>query len=114
MIKYNTTIYSLNDRYRGVVGGRMVVFMNASDMVERQIEEHTLVELESRADPTTRRILPGFTVHAYDIPRGSIAAYYPETNDLMPVSHFDPQSKTPSVKSIPVIVRPMMAPSMIA
>jgi molybdopterin-dependent oxidoreductase alpha subunit len=112
--QYNTTIYSLNDRYRGVTGGRMVVFMNASDMVERQIQEHTLVELESRADPTTRRILPGFKVHAYDIPRGSIASYYPETNDLMPVSHFDPQSKTPSVKSIPVIVRPMMAPSMIA
>ncbi|HUN42548.1 MAG TPA: FdhF/YdeP family oxidoreductase [Acetobacteraceae bacterium] len=112
--QYNTTIYSLDDRYRGVFGGRMVVFMNASDMAERQIAEHSLVELESLADTTTRRILPGFKVHTYNIPRGSIASYYPETNDLMPVSHFDPQSKTPSAKSIPVIVRPMTEQSVAA
>ena len=110
--QYNTTIYSLDDRYRGVFGGRMVVFMNEGDMAERQIAENTLVELESLADPTTRRILPGFKVHAYNISRGSIASYYPETNDLMPISHFDPQSKTPSAKSIPVVVRPMAQQAM--
>jgi len=110
--QYNTTIYSLDDRYRGVFGGRMVVFMNEGDMAERQIGENTLVELESLADPTTRRILPGFKVHAYNISRGSIASYYPETNDLMPISHFDPQSKTPSAKSIPVVVRPMTQQAM--
>jgi formate dehydrogenase major subunit len=112
--QYNTTIYSLNDRYRGVFGGRMVVFMNAADMAERQIADSTLVELESLADPTTRRILPGFKVHTYNIPRGSIASYYPETNELMPVTHYDPQSKTPSAKSIPVIVRPMTVQPMAA
>ncbi len=106
--QYNTTIYSPDDRYRGVFGGRMVVFMNAADMAERQIDERGLVELESLAD-ATRRTVSGFIVHAYNIPRGSMASYYPETNDLMPVSHFDPQSKTPSAKSIPVIVRPMAA-----
>jgi hypothetical protein len=46
-------------------------------------------------------------VKAYSIPRGSIAAYYPETNGLMPLSYHDQKSKTPSVKSIPVLVRPM-------
>ena len=111
--QYNTTIYSLDDRYRGVFGGRMVVFMNAADMAERNIEEQSLVELESLADETHRTV-SGFIVHAYNIPRGSIASYYPETNDLMPVSHVDPLSKTPSAKSIPVVVRPMPARPMAA
>ena len=47
----------------------------------------------------------GFKVRPYDIPRGSIAAYYPETNPLLPLSHRDPKSKTPAAKSIPVLVR---------
>ncbi len=105
--QYNTTIYSLDDRYRGVFGGRMVAFMNGDDMAERQIMENTLVELELLADPARRRTVGGFKVRAYEIPRGSIASYYPETNELMPVSHCDPLSKTPSAKSIPVLVRPM-------
>ena len=109
--QYNTTIYSLNDRYRGVFGGRMVVFMNVADMADRQIAEQDLVELESLAD-RNHRTVSGFLAHAYNIPRGSIAAYYPETNELMPVSHIDPKSKTPSAKSIPVIVRPMQVQPM--
>jgi formate dehydrogenase major subunit len=108
--QYNTTIYSLDDRYRGVFGGRMVVFMNEGDMIDRKIKENSLVELESLADPVKRRTVGGFKVHAYQIPRGSIASYYPETNELMPVSHYDPLCKTPSAKSIPVIVRPMAEP----
>lgn len=67
----------------------MVVFMDASDIAERRIAEHSVVELESLADPATRRILLGFKVQAYDIPRGSIASYCPKTNGLMPISHFD-------------------------
>jgi molybdopterin-dependent oxidoreductase alpha subunit len=106
--QYNTTIYSLNDRYRGVFGGRMVVFMNAEDMAELQIEADALVELESLADNDTRRIVGGFKARPYNIPRGSIASYYPETNDLMPLSHHDAKSKTPSAKSIPVAVRPVV------
>lgn len=103
--QYNTTIYSLDDRYRGVFGGRMVVFMNQDDMADRRIEENSLVELESLADPAKCRTVSGFKVRAYGIPRGSIATYYPEANELMPISHNDPLSKTPSAKSIPVIVR---------
>lgn len=104
--QYNTTIYSLNDRYRGVFGGRMVVFMNRDDMTERRIAPDTLVEIESIAHDGERRRATGFKAHAYDIPRGSIAAYYPETNPLLPLSHHDLKSKTPAAKSIPVLVRP--------
>ena len=107
--QYNTTIYTLNDRYRGVFGGRMVVFMNEDDMTARQIEEDSIVELVSLADPKKQRAVSGFKVRPYKIPRGCIASYYPETNDLMPVEHFDPLSKTPSAKSIPVLVRSVAA-----
>jgi molybdopterin-dependent oxidoreductase alpha subunit len=103
--QYNTTIYTLNDRYRGVFEGRRVLFMNADDMAERHIDAQALVEIESLADTDRRRSVSGFKVKPYSIPRGSVAAYYPETNDLLPLSHHDPRSKTPSAKSIPVLVR---------
>jgi formate dehydrogenase major subunit len=103
--QYNTTIYTLDDRYRGVFGGRMVVFMNEQDMADRGIDADALVELESIAEPTVRRVARGFKVRPYSIPRGSIATYYPETNVLMPLSYHDPRCKTPSAKSIPVLVR---------
>jgi molybdopterin-dependent oxidoreductase alpha subunit len=106
--QYNTTIYGLDDRYRGVFGGRMVVFMNTDDMAERHIEPDSLVDLESVTDAgDVRRTAAGFKVKPYNIPRGSIAAYYPETNGLLPLSHHDKRSKTPSAKSIPVLVRQM-------
>jgi len=105
--QYNTTIYSQNDRYRGVFGGRLVVFMNQDDMAERNIAADTLVEIESVADTDRRRLVRGFKVRPYNIPRGSVATYYPETNDLLPLSHHDARSKTPSAKSIPVLIRPV-------
>jgi len=104
--QYNTTIYSLNDRYRGVFDGRMVVFMNADDMAERGIAPDTQVEIESLASDERKRLVGGFKARPYNIPRGSIAAYYPETNPLLPLSHRDLKSKTPAAKSIPVLVRP--------
>jgi molybdopterin-dependent oxidoreductase alpha subunit len=103
--QYNTTIYGLDDRYRGVFGGRMVVFMNPDDMAERRIAPDMLVEIESLADDGQKRRVGGFKARPYSIPRGSIAAYYPETNPLLPLSHRDPKSKTPAAKSIPVLVR---------
>jgi formate dehydrogenase major subunit len=106
--QYNTTIYSLDDRYRGVFGGRIVVFMHKDDMANREIKADSFVELESVTDHgDVRRTVAGFKVKPYNIPRGSIAAYYPETNNLMPLSYYDQRSKTPSAKSIPVLVRPM-------
>lgn len=58
------------------------------------------------ADTTVRRVAGGFRARPYGIPRGSIAAYYPETNVLLPLNRHDPRCKTPSAKSIPVLVRP--------
>ncbi len=103
--QYNTTIYSLNDRYRGVFGGRRVIFMNTADMHQRDIAAGALVEIESVAEDRRKRILRNFTAHPYDIPTGSVAAYYPETNPLLPLASHDPKSKTPAAKSIPVFVR---------
>jgi molybdopterin-dependent oxidoreductase alpha subunit len=103
--QYNTTIYSLNDRYRGVFGGRRVVFMNESDMTQRGIAAAERVEIEALSEDGRRRVLRDFTAHPYDIPSGSIAAYYPETNPLLPLAYHDPKSKTPAAKSIPVFVR---------
>ncbi|MEA3135645.1 MAG: hypothetical protein QOG17_3491, partial [Gammaproteobacteria bacterium] len=104
--QYNTTIYGLDDRYRGVFGGRMVVFMNEIDMKERGIMPDALVEIESLADDRLRRVVRGFKARPYSIPRGSIGAYYPETNPLLALAHHDLKSKTPAAKSIPVLVRP--------
>jgi molybdopterin-dependent oxidoreductase alpha subunit len=103
--QYNTTIYGLDDRYRGVFGGRMVVFMNEIDMKERGIAPDDLVEIESLADDRQKRVVRGFKARPYSIPRGSAAAYYPETNPLLPLAHHDVKSKTPAAKSIPVLVR---------
>jgi anaerobic selenocysteine-containing dehydrogenase len=103
--QYNTTIYSLDDRYRGVFGGRMVVFMNEADMRNRGITEGDMVEIESLAEDGKRRVVGGFWVKPYSIPIGSIGAYYPETNPLLPLAYHDLKSGTPAAKSIPVLVR---------
>jgi anaerobic selenocysteine-containing dehydrogenase len=77
-------------------------------MADRGIEPDALVELESvTGRGNVRRKASGFKVRPYNIPRGSIASYYPETNGLLPLSHHDKKSKTPSAKSIPVVVRPI-------
>jgi len=68
------------------------------------IQTNALVELKCLMDPVVRRSVGGFKAHPYNIPKGSIAAYYPETNGLIPLSHYDPRCKTPASKSIPVSV----------
>jgi formate dehydrogenase major subunit len=103
--QYNTTIYGLDDRYRGVFGGRMVVFMNEADMHARGIGEGDIVEIESLAEDGRQRIVGGFWAKPHSIPIGSIGAYYPETNPLLPLAYHDVKSGTPAAKSIPVLVR---------
>ena len=103
--QYNTTIYGLDDRYRGVFGGRMVVFMNEADMQARGFNEGDMVEIESLAEDGKRRIVGGFWAKPHSIPVGSIGAYYPETNPLLPLAYHDLKSGTPAAKSIPVLVR---------
>lgn len=104
--QFNTTIYSNNDRYRGVYNDRMVVFMNEDDMKARGITVEGPIEMETVSLDGARRWLGGLKALPYPIPRGSVAAYYPETNGLLPLYHYDELSKTPAAKSIPVLVRP--------
>src|SRR5258707_15444718 len=107
--QYNTTIYSMNDRYRGVYGTRTVVFMNKDDMAARGIVPQALVEIEALSGDGMERRVRGFAALPYDIPRGCVAAYYPETNPLLALDHYDVKSGTPAAKSIPAIVRAMAA-----
>jgi anaerobic selenocysteine-containing dehydrogenase len=74
-------------------------------MQARGIAEGDLVEMESLAEDGKRRLISGFWAKPHSIPAGSIAAYYPETNPLLPLSYHDLKSGTPAAKSIPVLVR---------
>jgi len=100
--QYNTTIYGLDDRYRGVFGRRDVVFMNKDDLAAANLQHGDVVDVATALPGGEGLKLAGFTVIAYDIPRGSVAAYYPEANVLVPLAHHDQLSGTPSYKSVPV------------
>jgi molybdopterin-dependent oxidoreductase alpha subunit len=100
--QYNTTIYGLDDRYRGVFGRRDVVFMNETDLAARGLEHGDVVDIETALPDGDVLRLQGLTAIGYDIARGSVAAYYPEANAIVPLAYHDPQSGTPSYKSIPV------------
>lgn len=99
--QYNTTIYGLDDRYRGVFGRRDVLFMNDKDLREKGLEHGDLVEIETALPSGGKRLLQ-LTAISYDISEGSVAAYYPEANCLIPLDYQDKESGTPSYKSIPV------------
>ena len=100
--QYNTTIYGLDDRYRGVFGRRDVVFMSKADLAAHNLEHGDLVDIETVVHNGGHNRIEGFTVISYDIARGSVAAYYPEANPLIPLSFNDAESGTPSYKSVPV------------
>jgi molybdopterin-dependent oxidoreductase alpha subunit len=100
--QYNTTIYGMDDRYRGVFGRRDVVFMNQTDLAASGLAHGDTVTVETAFETGTPARLEGFIVIAHDIAQGSVAAYYPEANGLVPLTHHDPQSGTPSYKSVPV------------
>ncbi|MGN6307980.1 MAG: FdhF/YdeP family oxidoreductase [Xanthobacteraceae bacterium] len=102
--QFNTTIYSNNDRYRGVYNDRMVVFMNAEDRAARGLEDGARIALETISGDGVQRRVDGLTVLDYPMPRGSIAGYYPELNPLLPLEYYDEISGTPAAKSIPVRV----------
>ncbi len=98
--QYNTTIYGLNDRYRGITGRRDVVFLNADDLRDLGIEHGDRIDVVAG-----ERALKGQTAVAHDIARGSVAAYYPEANGLVALEEHDRASGTPNYKSIPVMIR---------
>jgi formate dehydrogenase major subunit len=106
--QYNTTIYGLEDRYRGIHGGRRVVFVNPLDIVDLGVEDGQLVDLVSEWKDGSERSAPRFRVVPYDTPRGCAAAYYPETNPLVPLDSTAIGSNCPTSKS--VIVRLVTPP----
>jgi molybdopterin-dependent oxidoreductase alpha subunit len=103
--QFNTTIYSENDRYRGVSNGRRVVFMNGADMVRLGIEKNQWVDLISHFESETRRA-ERFEAIPYEIPEGCAAAYFPETNVLVPIRSVAERSNQPVSKSIVITVEP--------
>jgi len=100
--QYNTTIYGQNDRYRGVFGRRDVVFANPDDIAARGLSSGDRIDLAAAFDAGGERVVRGFTLVARDIPRGCLAAYYPETNILVDLDDRDTRSGTPAYKSVPV------------
>ncbi|SIQ65175.1 oxidoreductase alpha (molybdopterin) subunit [Aeromonas sp. RU39B] len=102
--QYNTTIYGMDDRYRGIKGQRDVLFMNEADAAELGVGDGQRVDMQTICNDGRERIVRGFQVVFYEIPRGNIAAYYPETNPLVPIDSIGAGSFTPTSKSIPVRV----------
>ncbi|MHC5233136.1 FdhF/YdeP family oxidoreductase [Brucella sp. LJL56] len=105
--QYNTTIYGMDDRYRGVYGERQVVFMNADDMADIGVEAGDRADIVGEFDDGVERIARDFRFVPYDIPRGCIAGYYPEMNVLVPLASSGDESFTPTSKSVIVSFRPL-------
>lgn len=101
--QFNTTIYGLDDRYRGIHNERRIIFMNQADMIAQNLKKLEVVDLTSNYDDTKRRA-EQFLVVPYNIPKGNVAAYFPETNMIIPYNHFADYSNTPISKSVIVTV----------
>jgi anaerobic selenocysteine-containing dehydrogenase len=102
--QYNTTIYGLDDRYRGVKGGRRVVFVNPADLETFGLTDGDRIDLVSEFTNGDRQLqerrAKDFRVVAYSTPQGNAAAYYPDTNSLVVLDHVAAKSNTPVSKSI--------------
>ncbi|REE94986.1 FdhF/YdeP family oxidoreductase [Thermomonospora umbrina] len=104
--QYNTTIYGMDDRYRGVRGGRRVVFVHPDDLADLGLADGATVDLVSEWRDGVDRRAPGFRLVAYPTARGCAAAYFPETNVLVPLDSTADISNTPTSKSIVVRLEP--------
>ena len=104
--QYNTTIYGLDDRYRGVFGLRRVVFISAADLARLGLSAGQRVDITSVWDDGVQRRVEDFELVQYDIPEGCIGAYYPETNPLVPLESIGDGCGTPTSKSVPVLLTP--------
>ncbi|WP_027137329.1 FdhF/YdeP family oxidoreductase [Gaetbulibacter saemankumensis] len=101
--QFNTTIYGLNDRYRGIFNERRIIFMNRDDMKMRNLEAEEVVRLKSIFKGVTREA-HNFKVIPYDIPKNCCATYFPESNILVPLDSFAHTAKTPASKSVIITV----------
>lgn len=104
--QFNTTIYGLDDRYRGIYNGRMVVFMNTQDVIDKGLKKGSLVKLYNNYENIKREVT-GFAVVPYNIPQGCVATYFPEANPLIPLHLKARISHTPSSKSVKVKIEPI-------
>ena len=102
--QFNTTVYGLDDRLRGINGTRMVVLMNKADIEEHGLKDGDEIDLLGAAGDAVPRAVRGLRVVTYDVPQGSCAGYYPECNPLLPLWHHAEGSHVPAAKSIPVRV----------
>ena len=108
--QYNTTIYGLDDRYRGIHGGRRVVLLNAQDIADAGLSAGQVVDLVSHFEGE-ERIAHRFLVVPYSIPRRCAATYFPEANVLVPIGSVALKSNTPASKSVVISIRPAADPS---
>ena len=104
--QYNTTIYGMNDRYRGIKNNRQVLFINPADITRLGYCAGDKVDIRTLWGDGKERKVAGFTLVPYSIPAGNIAAYYPETNPLVPLNSAGEFSQTPTSKSIAVVLSP--------
>lgn len=102
--QFNTTIYGLDDRYRGIFNERRIIFMNREDMKDRALKEKQVVNLRSEYNGVIREA-NNFKVVGYDIPKNCCATYFPETNVLVPLDSFAHTAKTPASKSIRITLK---------
>ncbi len=102
--QYNTTIYGLNDRYRGIGMGRRIIFLNPEDMATRDISPVSLVDITSYWNDGERHVEKFYAI-PYDIPAGTAAAYFPEANPLIPINSTALESNTPTSKSIEISIQ---------
>ncbi len=111
--QYNTTIYGMNDRYRGIKNARNVLFINEKDAIKQNLKNKELVDITSIWSDNKNRTVNNFILCFYDIPRGNLAAYYPETNPLIPLDSIGDRSFTPTSKSVAVIINKAKNPPLI-
>ncbi len=101
--QFNTSIFDLSDRYRGIKNERRIALMNLEDMKERDIKPEQMVDITSRVRGKDHSVFRYFAI-PYDIKKGSVAAYFPEVNLLFPVDYHGDQYPTPAYKSLPVSI----------
>mgnify|MGYP001553649800 FL=1 len=100
--QFNTTIYGLSDRMRGIEGTRQVLLMSPEEIAAAGLAEGQTVSLASDADDGVHRQVDGLAVTPFDLPRGCLGGYYPELNPLVPLGYHEELSKTPAYKGVPV------------
>ncbi len=102
--QYNTSIYGMDDRYRGITGERRVIFVNVDDMLQQKLSNGDKVKITTVSNDNIVRSITDFKVVEYNIPQGCAAAYYPETNPLVPLESTADGCGTPTYKSIAISI----------